>query len=200
MWFFQPADNALKFSPLTNGQRPLGEDDGHSVPARRGRPAVGSARGGDTPPFRRFHPIGERPPSRVPTRASGIGLALVRELIGAARGHHHRGKRRAEGHHVHGRDPVSPRGTFAGAKTWSPVAGIAPVGAEPPPASFPARGGCAWGCRAKSGAGDREGAVGALASGAGLRQARAGPRAARRTTKSGHARVTCSCVRGLAPG
>ena len=143
MWekvVFNLLSNALKFTFSGTVSVRLGEEDGHAV-LRVADTGVGVAAAEIPRLFDRFHRI-ENVPSRS-NEGSGIGLALVRELVGL-----HGGTITAESdgrmrHHVHGRDPVRPRAPAGGERGRR---GRGRPSCRPPPASSCSRR-CA-GCRA----------------------------------------------------
>ena len=163
MWekvVFNLLSNALKFTFSRDGQRPAGRGRRARGAARRGHRG-GGRRGGDTPPVRPVPPDRERavPVQRGQRHRAGPGPGADR----AARGHDHRGERRADRHHVHGRDPVRPRAPAGGERGRRERVARRADRRQP----VPARGDALAAGRS----GRTEGAVGALASGAGLRKA-----------------------------
>ena len=142
MWekvVFNLLSNALKFTFSGTVSVRLSEEDGHAV-LRVADTGVGVAAAEIPRLFDRFHRI-ENVPSRS-NEGSGIGLALVRELVGL-----HGGSITAESDGR--RAPRSRSGSRSAPgtcrrRTWSPGAGRASC--RPPPASSCSRR-CA-GCRA----------------------------------------------------
>ena len=176
--------NAFKFTFEGTVSVRLGEEDGHAV-LRVADTGIAAA---EIPClFDRFHRI-ENMPSRS-NEGSGIGLALVRELIALHGGHHHRLRCRACGGHVHGQDPVRPRAPAR--RQRGRRAGRVPCPPRPTRSSRSRR--CA-GCRATRPRrrARRYGCCGAGRGPRAPRRRRASPglRAARRRQR-GHARRTC---------
>ena len=190
MWekvVFNLLSNALKFTFSGTVSVRLGEEDGHAV-LRVADTGVGIPAAEIPRLFDRFHRI-ENVPSRS-NEGSGIGLALVRELVGL-----HGGTITAESD---GRKaPRSPSRSRSAAstcrtRTWPPRAGRRACRRRQP---VPARGDAL--------AAGRPGRTGGCGRGAGERgraaQGRAGPRAARGRQR-GHARVPAAAAAARLPG
>ena len=186
MWekvVFNLLSNALKFTFAGTVSVRLGEEDGHAV-LRVADTGVGVAAAEIPRLFDRFHRI-ENVPSRS-NEGSGIGLALVRELIGL-----HGGTITAESD---GRMGTTFTVGIPFGRGHLPEANVVAGGGSrvvPTAASQFLLEAMRWLPGDPAGS---EGAVGrALASGAGLRQGRAGPRAARGRQR-GHARVPAAAA------